>query len=183
MSLKRNEISKISLNYSFLTFFFLLSKIISSSPSCKSNTNNCYKCNPLTKLCEICTIPEIYIPNENGGCSRALKCVSGQNYCTSCDIKGELCQKCEDGFIQDEIGVGCTYILNCKVSYKGECLECRENFIKIGKKGELQMCKYSLSEDFLHCKLIDYERGFCKECEENYFLSLENKCIKTENCQ
>ena len=181
MSLNKMEILKIPLIY-FFSFYILFPKIISFSPSCKSNSNNCYKCNPLTKLCQICNIPEIYIPNESGGCSGALKCISGQNYCTSCDLKGELCQKCEDGFVPDGNG-GCTYSENCKISYKGECLECKENFIKIGKKGELQICKSSLSEDFLHCMIIDYEKGFCKYCEENYYLSSENKCIKTENCK
>jgi hypothetical protein len=76
MSLNKKEILKIPLIY-FFSFYILLPKIISFSPSFKSNANNCYKCNPLTKLCEICNIPEIYIPNESGGCSGALKCISG----------------------------------------------------------------------------------------------------------
>ena len=181
MSLIKNKNLKISL-ISLFPFIFFISKTISLSPSCKSNTNNCYKCNPLTKLCEICNNPEIYSPDEIGGCSGALKCISGKNYCKECDLNGELCKICEDGYIQDENG-GCTYTENCKISYKGECLECKKNFIKIGKKGKLLICKSISVEDFLHCRRINFEKGICQDCENDYFLSSENKCIKTQNCK
>ena len=162
--------------------FILIFKVICFSPLCKKNINNCFKCNPLTNLCEICNCPEIYIPDEIGGCKGALKCYSGNNYCTQCEKNGELCQICNHGYTPDENG-GCTYSLNCKISFNGECLECKDNFFKYGKKGQLQLCKSYLSQDFLNCKSIDYETGFCNICENGYFLSSEYKCIKTENCE
>ena len=164
------------------TFFNHLGIVKSSYSSCKSNTNNCNKCNPMTKLCEICNYPEVYTPDIYGGCSGALKCSLGKNYCNKCDQNGQLCHLCDSGFIPDENG-GCSYSPNCKVSYKGECIECNKNFFKTGKKGEYQICKSYSSEDFLHCISINYETGFCSFCEWGYFLSSENKCIKIENCQ
>ena len=167
----------------FISIFFLcfISIIISLSPNCKSNINNCNKCNPITNLCEICNNPEIFSPNAKGGCSGAINCISGQNYCIQCDQNGELCKKCFEGYTPDENG-GCTYTANCQISFNGECLECKDNFFKSGKKGGLQICKSYSSEDFLHCANITYETGFCNSCEEGYFLSSEKRCIKTENC-
>ena len=43
-------------------------------PSCKEGTNNCNRCDPLTKLCTKCDL-DIYFPNENGGCSPIEKCL------------------------------------------------------------------------------------------------------------
>ena len=167
-----------------LIFSFFISILIvkSSSNICQSNLNNCYKCNPRSNLCEICNYPDILIPDKSGGCTGALRCYSGKNYCKQCDRNGELCEKCDEGFIKDENG-GCTYSPNCKVSYKGECLECKKNYFKYGKKGGFQICKSFSSKDFLHCVNINYETGFCDFCESGYFLSSEKKCIKTENCK
>ena len=165
-----------------ILFLFLIFFVKTSSPSCELNKNNCSKCNPLTKLCAICAIPEIYKPDKNGGCSGSLRCEAGKNYCNECDINGYLCKKCEKGYYPDDNGA-CSYTENCKISYKGECLECLQNFIKVGKKGEWQICKYFSSDDFNHCKKINYEKGYYELCEDNYYLSKENKCIKTKNCQ
>ena len=74
MSLPKNN---YYLKFSFIFFFYFLIfifKRISSVPSCSQGINNCIKCNPLIKLCTICNNPEIYIPNENGGCVGILKC-------------------------------------------------------------------------------------------------------------
>ena len=177
-NLKLFFISKI---YKYI-FFFLISNIISSSQKCKSNTNHCYKCNPIKKLCEICNYPEVYSPDEFGGCSGSLKCTEDKNYCNKCDPKGELCKICDEGFIPDENG-GCTYSPNCKISYKGECIECKKNFFIVGKKGENQICKSYFSEDFIHCISITYETGLCNFCEWGYYLTSDYKCIQVDNCQ
>ena len=165
-------------------FFFLIiySNKILSSPFCQSNKNNCVKCNPLTKLCAICNNPEIYIPDKNGGCQGILKCQSGNNYCNECDINGIFCKNCEKGYYPDENG-GCTYTENCKISYKGICLECNNDYIKIGKKNEWQICKYFALEEFNNCEKINYEKGYCETCEDNYFLTSENKCINIDRCE
>ena len=167
---------------SSLSFIVLINKIILTSQACIANENNCYKCNPQSKLCAICQNREIYIPDEKGGCKGILKCFSGKNYCNKCDLNGKLCEKCERGYYPDENG-GCTYTENCKISNKGECIECKQNFLKIGKKGEWEICKYYLNEDFNHCKKINYEKGYCDICEDSYFLTSENRCIQIDNCQ
>ena len=177
----KNEIPYITI-ISLFSIIFIFIKVNSLSYSCKSNLNNCNKCNPITNLCEICNYPDIYVPDESGGCKGALKCISGKNYCNQCDQNGKLCQVCDGGYIPDENG-GCTYSYNCKISNKGECIECKNNYFKYGKKGGFQICKSYSSKDFIHCENINYETGFCNKCETDYFLSSDNKCIKTENCE
>ena len=167
---------------SIFNFFILFSKEESLSNTFQSKGNNCNKYNPNTKLCEICNYQEIYIPDEFGGCKGALRCISGKNYCSKCDENGEFCQICDDGFIPDENG-GCTYSFNCKISYKGECIECKNHFFISGKKGGFKICKSYNSKNFLHCRNINYETGFCDSCESEYYLTSEYKCIKTENCE
>ena len=178
----KNKNNFISLLIYILSFIILIYKTISSSQLCIPNSNNCLKCNPLTKMCAICNNPEIYIPDNNGGCIGKLKCFSGKNYCNECDEKNELCQKCENGYYPDEYGA-CTYTENCKISYKGECINCKENYIKVGKNGEFGICKYLSLEDFKHCKNINYEKGYCEQCEDNFYLTSEKKCIRTNNCK
>ena len=47
----------------------------------------------------------------------------------------------------------------------------------------MQICKYIFNEDFKNCKQINYEKGYCDLCQENYYLTSEQKCIKTNLCQ
>ena len=83
----------------------------------------------------------ILIPDNNGGCIGAQKCELGENYCNECDEEGKICKICEKGFYPDENG-GCSFTGNCKISHKGQCLECINDYILIGKKNELSICKY-----------------------------------------
>ena len=97
-------------------------------------------------------------------------CKEREKNCLKCNGVTNLCVKCSaDNYFPDKNG-GCTYTENCKISYKGECIECKQNFLKIGKKGEWVICKYYLNEDFNNCKKINYEKGYCEICEDNYFL-------------
>ena len=61
----------------FYIFFIILIviKTLSPSPLCINNTNNCILCNNSTNLCEKCKIPDIFIPDEEGGCKGAKKCI------------------------------------------------------------------------------------------------------------
>ena len=168
--------------FRILLINFILIKKIISNPSCEIYINHCYKCNPKTNLCSKCEIPEILMPDENGGCIGSKKCILGKNYCLECDANGELCKMCDSGFYPDENGA-CSYSNYCKISYKGECIECLDNYILIGQRFNLKICKSLLSEDFLNCKEIDKEKGLCKECEEGYYLNNgDKKCTKTEKC-
>ena len=166
----------------YIFFIFFIIQYIHSFPSCFIFEKFCKKCNPLTNLCFKCEYNNL-IPDNNGGCIGAKKCLVGINYCNECNIQGDLCSKCEKGYIPDKNG-GCSYIENCKISNKGECLECEENFILIGKELGFKMCKNLDLDDFKNCKEIDKQKGVCKKCEEGYFLnSGDKKCAKIENCK
>ena len=160
-------------------YFFILINIISSSPICIESKNYCKKCNILTNICAICEIKDILIPDNNGGCIGSRKCLIGKNYCKECNKDGELCKTCEIGYSPDKNG-GCSNSMNCKLSYKGECFECEDDYILVEKN---KICKYIFSDDLKNCKKINNLEGNCEICEDNYFLSEgDKKCTKIENC-
>ena len=135
----------------------------------------------MTNLCAKC-ISDNYVKNEEGGCSAI--CMIGKNYCTVCDEQKKLCSECEHGFYPDQSG-SCSIIENCKVSFKGKCTECISSYILVGSNldNSYQICKNRNSEEFKNCRSINSQTGFCKECEEGYFLTEGNsRCIKIENC-
>ena len=104
-----------------------------------------------------------------------------------CNENEELCKECDIGYFPDENG-GCSLTENCIISYKGECLQCKDNYILIGNKNydnnsPIKLCKPKNSDDLLHCNSIRYDKGICQGCEEGYYLtSYDQKCTKIENC-
>ena len=152
--------------YTFYLIFFIIQII---NPICVESEKYCKKCNSLTNICFKCEYDNL-IPDNNGGCIGAKKCLVGINYCNECNTEGEICNKCEIGYIPDKNG-GCSYIENCKISNRGECIECEENFILIGKDLEFKICKNLDIDDFKNCKDIDMQKGVCLRCEEGYFLN------------
>ena len=162
--------------------FLFIIKIFSSSPSCENFSKFCNHCNLLTNLCYKCEYPEILIPDENGGCIGAKKCILGKNNCFECDSDGKLCKKCETNYYPDENG-GCTYTEGCEISYKGECIKCKDGFILIGND-KLKICKSLDIENYKNCRNINLETGLCATCESGYHLtSGDHKCIKTKMCK
>ena len=161
--------------------FLIILNTLSCSPSCEEGLNHCSNCNPITKLCIKCDL-DVFIPDENGGCSNSKKCKSGTNYCLDCNEEENLCKTCDDGYYPDENG-GCSYINNCQLSYRGKCLECKDDYIFVGKSDSFQICKSLNSEDLKNCEKINLERGSCEKCKEGYFLNIgDKKCTKTEHC-
>ena len=147
---------------------------------CKEGTNFCFRCNPISKLCEKCQ-NNILVPDKNGGCEPIKKCRLESSYCLECQEESIPCKKCEEGYFPDENG-GCSLTKNCDISYQGECLKCKENFILIGI--DLKICKSLNSEDLKNCDIINTVKGKCDSCKEGYFLNIgDKKCISTENCQ
>ena len=159
-----------------------MKRLFYQSLICNNYQNYCNICNPLTNLCIKCK-SDVFIPDENGGgCIGAKKCHLGKNYCYECDNFGELCTKCEIGYYPDKNG-GCSYTDNCKISDKGECIECDTDFILLGKDFQFKICKSLNTEDFKNCKEINKEKGYCWECEDGYFSNGgDGKCTKIENC-
>ena len=171
--------------YSFFTIIFLFNIIPLTIclPVCNKNSNFCTHCNILTNLCAKCEKPDIFVPDEYGGCIGSKKCVFGKNYCNECDEEEKLCHSCEENYYPDENG-GCAYSEGCEISYMGECLKCKSDFVLIGKENEFRFCKSIYIDNFKNCKEINYETGFCKTCLEGYYLTTsDHKCIKTQNCK
>ena len=163
-----------------IIFFLFIIKSF-SSPICQESINHCFHCDPVTNLCAKCSIPDIFIPDENGGCIGAKKCIPGKNLCNECDDNEELCKKCDVNYYPDANG-GCSYSEGCEISYRGECLQCEENYILVGKD-DIKVCKFLSSEIYKNCANINLETGNCNKCEEGYFLSSEQKCTKVEFCK
>ena len=167
--------------YIFLVSFFHL---IICAQICQVGINNCSKCDVLTQLCLRCN-KDIYSPDENGGCSPSNKCILGNNYCQECSEDEKTCKTCEIGLFPDENGA-CSFIDNCKISYKGKCLQCKKNYILVGFEYEntgYLICKSLELEDFQNCANIDSITGLCTACKGGYFLSNgDKKCTKIENC-
>ena len=156
-------------NIIYLIFLLFLNPVLLAQ-SCKEGSNNCIRCDPITKLCTKCTL-DIYSPDEDGGCSASRKCYLGKNYCSECDEEEKKCEKCEIGFYPDQNG-GCSFVDNCEISNKGFCLKCISDFILVGGENDMfKICKSLESEDLSNCKKINQMTGFCEECEAGFFLN------------
>ena len=166
---------------SFFVSLIIFSPIL-MEPNCKEGVKNCNRCDPLTKLCTKCSL-DIYTPDEKGGCEPSGKCTMGKNYCRECDSEEKNCDVCETGLYPDLNG-GCSFISNCELSYKGNCLKCQQDFILIGGEKEyFKLCKSLNSEDFAKCQNINNITGYCDTCKEGYYLnSGDLKCSRTQNC-
>jgi len=113
-----------------------------------------------------------------------FRCIIEKNYCVECSEEGTKCQNCDLGYFPDENG-GCSYSDNCKISYKGECIQCKEDFILTGKNNynNYILCKSLDSEDLQNCEQYDLNKGKCLKCKEGFYLNKgDNRCIETENC-
>ena len=164
-----------------ILFFFIYQFIQVLSQICIENEHNCKICDPFNKLCHECVL-DIFIPDEKGGCIGGNICKIGNNYCEECNDEGNLCEKCEIGYFPDENG-GCAYSDNCQISYKGECVQCKNDYILIGQNTTLKICKSIFNQDFKNCKIINITTGQCNSCEGGYFLNEGDKrCILTDKC-
>ena len=163
----------------------ILSEIAFSNSYCEEGINHCLKCNPITKLCYKCDL-DIFIPDEIDGCKPLKQCIIGNNYCLECQEEGNLCQKCATDYFPDEFG-GCSYTDNCEISYKGNCLKCKDSYILIGKGNNfndgIKICKSLNLGDLENCEKFNSENGLCEECKPGYYLnSGDYKCSLVENC-
>ena len=162
------------LKYISIFVFLIVSQITVSFSSyvCKEGSNNCARCNPVTKLCVKCQ-SNIFSLNKKGECEASNKCILGENYCLECNEEGNLCEKCDEGFYPDNNG-GCSYSENCQMSYQGKCISCETNFVL---NSQLGICKSQYSEDFKNCKKVNTNTGLCRECQEGYYLNEIDKDI------
>ena len=166
-----------------LLFIFIISEISCLNYYCEEGENHCLKCNPLTKLCYKCDLA-IFEPDELGGCQPLKQCILGYNYCLECQEDGYLCKKCSETYFPDEIG-GCSYTDFCELSYKGNCIKCKEDYILIGNSlnDGVKICKSLNFEDLENCEKLNTENGLCQECKSGFYLnSGDHKCTLIKNC-
>ena len=155
----------------------ILTEIL-SVPICKEKENYCIQCHPVKKICTKCQY-NVFTPDKTGVCEGIKKCTVGINQCLTCSDDGYLCDICEQSYFPDENG-GCSFSDNCAISYNGECLKCKEDFI-LNKANKI--CKSINSEDLINCETINMSNGLCEKCEEGYFLNTgDKKCVKIQNC-
>ena len=163
----------------YLVFFSIIKFVLSES-LCKHGAKNCELCNPITNICIKCEYEDIYVPDKYGGCEASKKCILGKNHCIECNFEGNLCNECDRGYFPDENGA-CSYTNNCEISYKGICLQCKDNYIL---NEQINICKPLNSEEFRNCEIIKTLDGTCEKCKEGFYLTSEDKkCTKTENCK
>ena len=172
------------MKFIFIVFNLLIIFNFSLEASCEKYEKGCLKCDPLTNLCFRCE-NEVLIPDDQGGCIGAKKCQFGKNYCEQCNNLQNFCEICEKGYYQDNNG-GCSYTQNCDISYNGECLKCKENYILLGIRqyyDTLKICKSLSSIDLKNCIIVDETDGFCLKCEAGYNITMgDKKCSNIENC-
>ena len=168
----------------FITLFFIL-KLVNSIPKCLIGEKNCTKCNYITKLCAKCSL-DILTPDLDGGCQPSRQCSIGKNYCHECSDNLDMCKICEVGYFPDRNG-GCSYTDNCELSYKGECIQCKNDYVLIGKKSDIKnnllLCKSLSSEDLKNCETINLNNGNCIKCKQNFYLNEGDfHCLEIDNC-
>ena len=166
--------------------FLIILKIILTNHICKEGENLCSRCNPQKTLCIKCE-KDIFIPNNEGGCSYIKNCKAGRNNCMECDQQTDLCQICDNEYYPDENG-GCSYTDNCIISERGRCLKCKNNFILVGLDNYfsdgIKICKSLKSDDLKYCELIDMDNGLCLRCKDGYYLgNNDKKCTNIQNCE
>ena len=162
------------IKYLILLIFIKLSLF---SPLCEVEKNHCSRCNPITKLCVKCD-KDIYIPNENGGCQNAKKCIFGFNNCMQCNEKGNLCEKCLDGYELNEEGY-CVDFDHCEEKEGDSCKKCKKEWIDNDVHyycyNSIFGCIRSYNRGCLKCEDLD-DLYFCTECEPGYELTIYGNC-------
>ncbi len=172
---------------------------------CEKQINNFENCQESLdgKKCDIC-IDDYYF-DENG------KCIS-INYCLKqSHEKNNTCEKCISNYYLSKNNESCTTTDNCNIGDKnlGICEYCNidyyldykdgkckpnteDNEYKFCTKVENNNCiqcifpKYYLSEDN-KCSTTqnceESEQGICIKCKNNYYLDYYSNCINVDNCK
>ena len=176
------------------------------SQKCLLGSNSCLECDYEETLCKTCE--EGYFPDENGGCSytdnceisfrgKCLKCkdnfilvgmdtsfqicksLNSEDFknCENIDIEKGICQKCEEGYFMNLGDKKCTKIKNCFESSFGICKKCTNSYFLNKKEGECTL----QSQNFYNCR-ESLSGETCNLCNDNYYLSEDGKCCKTNFC-
>ena len=172
--------------------------------TCKIAENYCIECDTQSHLCENCETG--FYPDKNGGCSYTNNCeISINGECIKCiddffligdklkickynlsdDIKNcakvdsltGLCLYCETGYYFGNYDKKCTKTQNCLESIYEECKTCRWGYYLDKRDNKC----YKSEGILLNCKEISDEKK-CTKCDDNFYLSKDGFCVKTNNC-
>ena len=173
---------------------------------CTLGENYCSECNKEENLCQSCETG--FFPDNNGACSFINNCeISYKGLCFKCiedfiligpheefkfcksifssDLKNcktineqnGICSICEDGYYLGQGDSKCTKTDNCYQSNFGTCNKCIDGYY-LDRKNDACLLK---ENQFQNCKeSIDGEN--CEVCDNDYFLSDDYFCIKTNFC-
>ena len=175
------------------------------SKQCKIGENYCIECNGKNDICSKCELG--FFADENGGCSSTDNCVISENgNCLECkedfylikryfnfckykfsdDFKNCVeinnstgkCISCEENYYLSSDDNKCTNTTSCRKSTLGICTLCKNEYF-LDKTDNL--CK-NITIGFTNCK-ISLDGKICSECIDEYFLSKDNICTKSQNCE
>lgn len=180
---------------------------------CELGNNYCLKCKENDFLCEKCEIgyyPDeyggcSYSPNcklsfhgkclicqknyvlfgvENYAYEGIIMCKSlntdDYKNCAKIDSLNGICEQCSEGYYLDAMDKRCTKVENCGKSSFGICKQCTNGFYL--DKTDSKCKKQNNNEIFKNCKeTIDGIK--CSECDDDYYLDNENKCIGINFCE
>ena len=177
-----------------------------NSQKCIVGKNNCLDCNEDENLCTTCD--DGYFPDENGGCSYVSNCeISYRGKCLKCkddyifvgksdgiqickslnseDLKNcekvnlekGICEKCKEGYYLNLGDKKCSKTEHCYESSFGKCKKC-SSYYYLNKKED--KC-FSQNETFYNCRETLNGKS-CDVCNDNYYLSEDKGCTKTNYC-
>ena len=177
-----------------------------NSKKCILGKNNCLECNEDQNLCKTCE--DGYFSDENGGCSYTNNCeISYKGKCLKCkdnfifvgpntgvqickslnsedlkncetiNIEKGVCEKCKEGFYLNIGDKKCSQTEHCYESSFGVCQKC-SSYYYLNKKEEKCIIQ---TEGFYNCR-ESLNGEVCNLCHDNYYLSEDGKCCKTNYC-
>ena len=171
---------------------------------CKKQEENFIHCKESIDglTCDICN--DDYYFDENG------KCISIK-YCAKELSELNKCENCFSGYYLSENKESCTNTNNCHFGNKdiGICIACMEGYYFDYKNGkcisnqednDFKFCTKVDNNECIQCLFPNYflsednkcsttqnceesHLGKCIKCKDNYFFDYDNNCIKTENCK
>ena len=182
-----------------------------NSQKCIVGINHCIECSDDENLCKICDIgyfpdenggcsytdnceisdeidcikckenfiligKEDYYNTKNGPkICKSLNSFDFQN-CKIINTQNGLCAECEEGYY---LGVDkrCINVEHCSESSFGICKNCYFGYYLNQKE---QKCLHQ-EEKFINCRTT-YDGEFCDECDKDFFLDEEKRCVISNFC-
>ena len=183
-----------------------------NSEKCLGGINHCIECFEDGKLCEICDEgyypdenggcsytdnceisdekdcikckenfiligkPDYYYIRNGPKICKSLNSDDFQN-CKIINKENGLCKECEEGYYLGVKDKRCINVEHCSESSFGICKNCYFGYYLNQKE---QKC-LDQKDNFINCR-ISYDGEFCDECDKDFFLDEEKKCVISNYC-